>query len=965
MAAILLTVALFALWLLVGHALLALLRPGPSLPNLLLAPAVGLAVTVLPAFLLSRAGLPVAHFAWPLALSLTAAAGILLAWLRPLTCLRNYLPVAGLLLLGLLLTGRPLLEFGFDWLSYCNDDMANYSLRALRLLHHGLGDVPPAAELLEGRDYSQFFWFMDVPGMARVGSDLVLAWVVSLTGLSPLQTFMPLILAFHLVLLSAGGSLVCRSEEQRPQALAVCGLLALSALTALGTLYQLLGQVAGLALLVAGTTLLLRPLAGVRGIHALRHGLLNGILFAALLVVYPEVFPFLVLALAIYLAIGLRWGLVEGGPLLTTAAIAVTSVAVLLGRYLAAPVCYLLEQMAHGSRFKEVLIELFPYYLLPSGFGNLWGLIGLGGDPSRDPLVNGKIVLGAVLLGIALVAAAVLTWKRGEPAAVMSLLMLAVAAFLFTGPDAYGLFKLAMFLQPFLLATLTVAWWGVARGPVLRVAPLLLLAGVGIATQAGYVESSRGCGAAFMDIPNPSSSRLMTEFRAALAKVPAHHLLLDAFNPSLIKFELLQARGIPTAVPSRNLFRVEIVDLQLDAHAPYLAAGVVESTLTLADRVKKRLAPFSFRLLDEADPEACLVFCLNRLGRRPGDEGGYLVETTPRLSLVNRRHFPEGDSRNFALTALGEVRNHLIFILSRLEHSHSKTITRFHSVTPYSLENDADFPGRTFAACIRRLLFEVVHPTPGARLALTLSTTYKGDGDNRLPPAVAIGNRRLPFGIVGRGSARVFSPPLTPQTIASQAYVGVDLGTEPSRFASVRSGLMGLYGNKVSLDYRSLVAFARDISLVSSDDYARLRPPSRVACFPADLAHPDLEYSGVYEDGWISEACFFCLARPAGRAVAVVRGTVPGLDDLSFTTELKVLVDGQEVARRTLRPGDFEVVAPAPPAGPEGRGRVELRFSRFQHLPGTDRRPVACVLKVIALESAEGTAGLAAASTRP
>src|SRR5439155_3422792 len=118
--------------------------------------------------------------------------------------------------------------------------------------------------------------------------------------------------------------------------------------------------------------------------------------------------------------------------------------------------------------------------------------------------------------------------------------------------------------------------------------------------------------------------------------------------------------------------------------------------------------------------------------------------------------------------------------------------------------------------------------------------------------------QRLPM--VGRGSARVFSPPMTPQIIEGRAFLGLDMGVDGEPFPERRSGLMALYGTDVALDRRRPVGFLRDISLVSQEEYGRLAPPSKLESFPADLENPDLEYSGIYEDGRVSEASYFQLA---------------------------------------------------------------------------------------------------------
>jgi hypothetical protein len=194
----------------------------------------------------------------------------------------------------------------------------------------------------------------------------------------------------------------------------------------------------------------------------------------------------------------------------------------------------------------------------------------------------------------------------------------------------------------------------------------------------------------------------------------------------------------------------------------------------------------------------------------------------------------------------------------------------------HKLEMDLAYPERTMAGCGRHLLFQVINPTPTVRLRLDVTATFQADGNSLLPPAAAIGQGRAPLPLIGRGSARVFSPPLAPQRVDDLTCVAVDMGTDGTRFPERRTGLMTLFGRKILRDRRLLVAFLRDISLVSEEEYARLHPPERVERFPEDLLHPDLEYSGLFEDGWVSEGAFVCLGRPGLPARLVVRGQTAG-----------------------------------------------------------------------------------------
>jgi hypothetical protein len=121
------------------------------------------------------------------------------------------------------------------------------------------------------------------------------------------------------------------------------------------------------------------------------------------------------------------------------------------------------------------------------------------------------------------------------------------------------------------------------------------------------------------------------------------------------------------------------------------------------------------------------------------------------------------------------------------------------------------------------------------------------------------------------------------------------------------------------------------------------RPPKGAYTFPTDLTTAEISAFGLDGDGWLADTAAFDLAHGSASANLVMRGTVPLVNDPGFSTELQVLVDGQEVARRTLGLGDFEIRAPVPD-GP-GRRRVELRFSRVQQLPAPDGRAVGAQLR--------------------
>ena len=105
----------------------------------------------------------------------------------------------------------------------------------------------------------------------------------------------------------------------------------------------------------------------------------------------------------------------------------------------------------------------------------------------------------------------------------------------------------------------------------------------------------------------------------------------------------------------------------------------------------------------------------------------------------------------------------------------------------------------------RRGMFQVLRPSPGMRLVFELTSSLAADADNHLPAgAEVIGSSRQRLGLTGRGSARVFSPPMDPQEIDGRSFVAFDLGRDAVPFRQPRSGLMRLYGRNISLDRRWL-----------------------------------------------------------------------------------------------------------------------------------------------------------------
>jgi hypothetical protein len=943
MIALGLTFLLILFWGVLGYVILAVLdyQPNP-VRNMLLAPAIGIATTVLPLFWINRLGVPVANFGLMLLVALLIMMVVLYYVVRPAAPFRSYLPFLGLLVLAVILTGQPMLKFNFDWLSFSNDDMANYVMRAHRVENHGFYDVPKVDELIEGRDYTQFYWFMDVIRSTRIGADLLLAWVISFTGLNGHQLFMPMMLAFHFALISASAGLCFASKQDALAALLVCLLLVLSPLTTLGTLYQLIAQVSGLALLAASAALVFRPLReGLPERSIARYGVLVGLVISALIVVYPEVSVLLggafIILLGAALILDRDWMLLRRFFYMLGAA--TITVIVLVNVYLPDFFVFLLSQANTGT---ASALGLFPSFFLPSGLAIVWGLEQIPVLGTESSLT----ILAAMILFIVTFIGAIILLRQKHPAAAIVIVQYALGIVLFMSVSDFGLFKLSMYIQPFLLGTLTLAWVYFLKNKhwAIQVGPLVLLALLGLKAQQSYVHSSYGMPGSFVEIPNASQLRINEEFAQIVENSSSPVILLDTPVIVMQKYQVLYTKGTPTAVVSHNSFSSLIVLKETIG----LQRLFLPAAMDLNEQINAQNIDQEFDLHDDQRPDAVSRFTQITLGRPDPDAtvDPLWIVTGQTQSLMNHHELAEYGTATLIPIPESELRNHLVFINSELGQ-HYYGFRDLDSRSFFQLEDDWILPEHFMLGVGRYLLFEVINPSPFVRLELELSVSLNSKGTKILPPAAAIGDERVALPMVGWGAARVFSEPFKVQHIGGFSYVMIDMGRDgeyPQKVA--RSGLASLYGTDILIDNRKLVGWSRDISLISDEEYASLTPPSAIQTFPDDLLlNRDLEYSGIYEDGWISNEAFLTLTARQNHTALNIEGFVPMLEDNKFSTDLEVMLDGDVVARETLSPGNFTIRIPF--LEEAGRYRIDLRFSTGQILPGGDDRTVAGFISYI------------------
>jgi hypothetical protein len=901
MAALLLTLALFAVWWLIGLAALTIVRADTtSLRVALTAPALGTAVTVLPLFVLSYAGVAMQDAGPPVAITLLVGAVAAVAVRRPALPF-SLTPVLAVCVGGLLLAGWPMVGFSFRWIANANDDMANYALSATQLLHAGLLAPVDLVGLTHNRSYPSVMHGLHALG-SRPGADITLAGLASLTGRPAYELFMPLIIALHLCMISGTAALAMQASRRWWAAVVAAALIAVSPMATLGVLQQLLPQVWGLGLASALFALLMRPELHRGTGPSLGKIAMVSLLVSAVIVVYVELASTLAVAYAIYLGVlrarrelSLR---VAARLWIPTAVWS----AVVLNGYGIRELRYVVNQARFGVHGLSGA-HFFGFSLVPSA---LAGIVGFQTMPvhSTAHWLDASLVVAIALLG-AIFTLAVLGLLKGDSASVALVCYAGTGIYLSTHSSDFGLYKLYMYVQPFIAAA--VATWLVRSKrtfvAAVAVASLVLVIGLQISTQQVYVLRSRSPGA----LPFASSSGVLPAFKRFVNSTQTP-LITVTENPTLGKLEAVVADQRPLYFISQNLFS------RLGTITGARANGWRLRSFGLDGSGSRRVDPF----LENTHAGAVLR------ARRCT-----IVLPTGAQSVLNRRTLPEG-MPPLVSKRCGNLRNFLIFTASKLGGGFY-AFNNLKQVSLYQVETDHFFPRGTMSGFGRYALFRVVEPSGQVRLEVNLTTTYMGA--TRLPPAAVVGDERVPLRLVGRGSARIFSAPLQPQIVGGEPYLLLDLGRNGKQFRERRVGIQGLYGRSLPIDYRFLTAYVRSVSLVSESQYRRLRPPSALRAFPGDLGNSALEYSGIDEDGWVSADSFAILA--GGRAAdLVVRADVPLVPG---GQRLQVLVNGHQTGAQKVVGDHLELREPI--SASRRPRRIELRWKRGPHSAALNQRP--------------------------
>jgi hypothetical protein len=693
--------------------------------------------------------------------------------------------------------------------------------------------------------------------------------------------------------------------------------------------------------------------------------LLAGLLTCCLGIVYPEVTPFIALGILL-VAIRLRYTDLPkfGRYVLFVAGVAVLTF-LLLGTSTYEFINTLVMQSI-GSAGLGAMAEindqsgglvLFPWTLVPSFVPMLFGLHPFG-VVGFDPLISIQIAVGFIFLGYTIWAA----WRsvaQDAPLGYLAATMIPLGFYLFVKGQDFGLFKLAMFAQP--VITLLLAQ-GFARflfspSPQFRRRARVVLVLFILCTMPSdiyYSYASLGTyGGGLTEVVG--ASRLGVRFD------PPKNLKYDAIESDIsnvVSAKMLSqyTQGIDTRFLSRsymdNIANIAVLKF-LRTPDPDLGPQA---------RIMEKLSLLRFLLPPEimvGDVPDYRVMTINKLDNNWTETSSRQINYRDRLFVAIRTEFDHFNKANpgdgwtvqhtYQYKLESQLKDRLVFIHSELG-PHYYSSARFKAAF-FQREPEPVSGGRVyFHGSGRYNLFNIINPSPDLRVVVDLTRTSLGEGRSKLPThAVVIGEDDYPLPFVGHGSARVFSPVIKPEHYEKQAYITVDFGDRPAPILKKKTGLMRLYGVRYNLDDRRLIGFVRDISVMTDEQYRALPRPTKISEFPWDLyKYPGLEYSGMFEDGWVAEDAYFKFGPSHPGQVLYFKGFIPATT--KFRTEgldLTVSINEKPTEIVHLQAGDFTLTRLI--KEPASITSISLHFSDAQTYGIGDYRAVSAFVHEISI----------------
>lgn len=948
MLAFALVIILLAYLALLGIALASLPGRNVRLALALVSPSMGIGLILPLALFLNRLGLPMTSFGLPLLAVLGVAALGWVAYRRPVLPWGELRALGLPTLVGLLMAGGPLLLFGFSWAANSNGDMGIYLASASNFLHHGFFHVPTFNDLLTGYDSPENLWYWELAPPNRYGTDAYLAVISSALHLHVYKVYMVCAVAGFVSLMLAVAALSADADALRPRRVLSVWLLAVACPLLLFTVYQqILPQLLGQSALLGVVALLQLRDASKREQIQRASGL--AFVYSGLSYIYPEITPLLglgILACAPFALYRHRNDLrAFAVQTIKVPAIAGAIFLVLINVQFFTLVATL-KMLAHiGGATTSAGPGVINYYLIPSGIANMWGFLPF--ESYIEPWLSIAIAAGSILYVLMGVASTWLLKKHGRLSYGMALGLQLFCVFLFIHRSAYVLFKMVFLWQPFVVpivaaAILAAAALLVRRFPAVRNRSIPATAMVVLAVAATGFSTYHYLGsttdsfstAEFTALHNASKDDLYGQMQSIAdryANDPGVGFRFDGLLPAEDEMASIIWRDYPIKFESLDPF-TRLFGYAASLSNKQIVGWPLMTRFTAETVARHRRIAFSnsVRVPLAHDFVGAWVPPPNSEGLPPVGptvKKTVFIQTGPNLTILNQSAVPKPfDVRSLPIE---DVKNWLVLVDSDLGPPPQDFVAIDQPASIGPIEPDPLNRGHVVTTLGKGMLLEVVNPSPTVRLRLDVTATFNPHPYNDIPSFELLGTTLTTIKSPGSGSMRFLTPPIHPMRVNGRNYIAVRWNQPLIHFELPRSRLMSIFGNDIALDVRRFTLYARDISIAQGYSAA----PAGISKFPDDLTNVGLEYSGIFEDGWLGPTFSARLHSRSGDKLHL-RVNVPAR---VRAHAISVTVDGHTVGTFQTKPQSYlDVTVPSTVPGDHV---VSLRSQVVEKALQGDSRP--------------------------
>jgi len=924
---------LFVFWTIIGQAILSLCTPRIGvLRSWFLSPVVGLSFISISLMIGNQAGFPIADFALELSFIVLLLSIIVLYINRPKFPFIQILPFIGILIGATVWIAWPAFKLKFNWISFVTDDYANYCLAADRFKDFGFYRAPTAEELL-GKDYSQYFWFMHVPSLIRFGAEHQLAWLSSITKLRSFSVFMPMIVALALVQISATSAIVIYKGRYRQIAILAAALLAISPMFMYGALYELIAQVGGLGLLVGLVAMLTSIIRSKSRVRIFLHAIPTALIAATLAIFYPEVTPFAIIAVCAYILYEFISKRVLPGARVVLYQYVIILFFILLRHNIISYIYTLATQFLGRIGKVDLKLSLFPFFLIPSGFPSLFGLQAITAD-IIEPYGSVLIVMGFFLF-LAATYLGLYNAKKGRPFAFLFVAQFGLAVMMFYSGNDFGLYKMAMFIQPMLVVCLAEYFYLFKNKFLLASLGVGYLALISI-TGYNYTLSSAGgngsipaevqhVAAAFVYPPKINGNNPYTV--SSIDNVVAAKLASGIYKGTAVKYvsrEMFLIGGFSSWIG------LDWPLMQWYPHPEVYRIGAEMVALRNRDMYVKQTL-FGTQFLEA------------KLNTQPT----HYLSLTANRNLFNKIHDEKTNENDFFIINESKSINNLLIFIHSTRGSHYYLGDR-KRISYYQQERDFFDPNRMINGIGSFFLLRLEKPTDQIYLRVAATKSVMTSGRTSWSKnAIVMGEKEVSLDLVGDGAINRIVGPVRPIKLGDSNYIALSFEEVARAFPTRRTGLKGLYNKDIPLDYRLLIGFGRDISAMSLNEYSNLDRPKKLESFPRDIVQAKgFEFSGIYEDGWVSSESKYIFGKSNAGDMIELKFNIPsGLARVSGDNRAIITINNQPAVSLDLIEGDYDLLLPIKEAG--NLTRLSLQLKKVGFLPLGDDRPVSLKLDSI------------------